>query len=1201
MKPLILCTQPRRIAAISLAKRVADEMGEPIGRSVGYMIGADRVVGRDTEIRFVTTGWAFEKLIHNDNFLEDVTHFVIDEVHERSIDADLLHLLIKLVLPKIAPEKRPKVVLMSATFNADVFSSYYCPNDPPKPIFVGVKRYEVQIFNYDDMSSYPPLKKLQGTSKIGDRDSDRLGIGGKANALFLQMCRILHDYHARRSEPCCILVFLSGLAEIDALWEHIEEMEEHDGAMAPALKDEELSFEEEAGLVDNRPKPSVVKKAMTRFQLCMLHSSVDKEDQMTVFTEVPFGKTRIILSTNIAESSVTIPNARYVMDAGYHKHMAFDPRLGCTSLKTVAASKAAAKQRSGRTGRLFPGVALRFYSQAFYDAMPDYDEPDMLRLPLFNTVLRLKVAAQDDAGFSSPLARPSEALGQAIDAPSQRSIQGAYDELFRHGHMVAGATDDLDDSIVTPLGKFLQKLNVDIRLGSLVVTALILFPDYVAHAIVLAVSMSLQNIFVHANSRTGATSYDNQVSFFALVTQVERNRAKFNGEMFSDAFTTLRAFGAQPTKESAGWLHKNGLHGPRFHQLHSQAREMAGRLAPLAPARIAKELQNLQARNYKFTLSEADLRILRFMMLFSLSDQLLEGRVSLKSDIMSNGKNVGFGKNRTPYADWMNCIFFEKVPQELLAIGGPFESLLLDRLFRHPHKMNARVHVGKTVGRGDSLLSWVAVEFDSAKDAMFAQVVLEGCAKNGKLTLWLNRDEKILLSAPVSRSKVNLTMISHETSARLGGTSAVSYILEEGDHFFVPGQTIYVGAGAFVEDMTWFRGTDDYVQRTLAIIPNSHVSSETTVAIGPSDFPHEYDEEELQRLVALKHICIAATSTQFDIKGRTDIGAEICRTVLGLDPTTIPSPPLKALKVAAAKEQPSKPNTVKVIMISTIDEADCHAKINVTANVNLMSILRVAGIKVLNTGKTPLAPERVRLRIQRSGRTVNDELTFKNVIETEGDTFHILRLEAFPMGMLAIPGAAEDGEEEEEAAEGVLQPSKLSRAGPLLADSEDDEWLCKTLVGVLQMHADGRMLVDAVVSCMKLGSTQPERVNRLRVLDVVQTRPGILDYSRNFISLGNDVESLATSDFSFNTPSKMDVDDIPEKNWNAVASTPPPAAAQDHDSSVEYSGLAGSSKKSGKRNAKRGAKGKGGKSGGGAGAKDVDKVAKQFTQLQIKK
>lgn len=574
-------------------------------------------------------GWAFEKLIHNDSFLEEVSHLVLDEVHERSIDADLLHLLIKLVLPKIPAERRPKVVLMSATFNASVFSRYYAPDNPPEPIFVGVNRYPVETFYLEQFTSCPALRGLGSMARnVEVSEQKRLGVGGQANTVFLSVCRMLHDYHVARNEPCCILVFLSGIAEIDALWEHIEDSEAQAGAMQE-LSDESLSFEDE--LADNLPKPgqSAAKTVLSRFQLCMLHSSVEKEDQMTIFSELPAGKTRVILSTNIAESSVTIPNARYVIDAGYHKHMAYDERLGCTSLRTVVISQAAAKQRAGRTGRLFPGTVLRFYSESFAQQMPEYDEPDMLRLPLFNTVLRLKVAAQDDTGFTSPLARPSEALSAAIDPPTRRQIENAYGELFRHGHMISGGTGDLDDSVVTPLGKFLQQLNVDIRLGKLVVTALVLFPDYVPHAIVMAVSMSLQNIFLHANSRTGGTSLSNQASFYELLSSTERKRQNFNGDLFSDALTSLRAFGEQPQGAKGGnWAHRNGLHGTRLHQLHSQSMELAQRLIPLAPAHLAKDLQNLLARNYSFNITPHDATILRFILCYSLSDMLMMGQIA---------------------------------------------------------------------------------------------------------------------------------------------------------------------------------------------------------------------------------------------------------------------------------------------------------------------------------------------------------------------------------------------------------------------------------------------------------------------------------------------------------------------------------------------------------------------------------------------
>ncbi len=1109
-KPLILCTQPRRIAAISLAKRVADELKEPLGRTVGFMIGADRVVGRDTCIRFVTTGWAFEKLIHADNFMEEVTHLVLDEVHERSIDADLLHLLIKLVLPKMAPEKRPKVVLMSATFNAGVFSDYYCPKDPPLPLYVGAKRYSVETFFLEGFRKCPALKAVTGAERLEINEQKRLGVGAQANMLFLQICRLLHEFHLAKQEPCCILVFLAGIAEIDVLWEHIEEMEERDGAVAE-LSDEQLSFEDD--LADNIPKPAPAKKVLQRFQLCMLHSSVDKEDQMTIFTDIPVGKTRIILSTNIAESSVTIPNARYVIDAGFHKHMAYDERYGCTSLKTVPVSKAAAKQRAGRTGRLFPGIALRFFTERFYEEMPEYDEPDMLRLPLFNTVLRLKVAAQDESGFSSPLARPSDALKHAIDPPSHVQISNAYNELFRHGHMVAGTTDDLDDSIVTPLGKFLQKLNVDIRLGSLVVTALVLFPDYLPHAIVMAVSMSLQNIFVHANSRTGGTSYANQREFFTLLSKTEKQRMTFNSDLFSDAFTTLRAFGSIPSSNNNNaWLFDHGLHHTRVHQLQSQALELAQRLAPLVPAHIAKDLQQLLAKNHRFVIKEHDARILRFIMCYSLSDALMAGTLLVKENELSRPEKVGFEKKNAPYADWQCCVFFKGVPQTLLEMGGLFEKNLLNPLFVTTHDMKYKLHVGATNRKGGEFASAVAVEFATPRDAMFAQVVIEACCKNGKLALWVSGDEKVTIPAPLARTSLKLEVVNHGAGAKIGGTSATSYIQESGPHFFLPGQTIFVQNTVIVEDVTWLPGSQKWVWSSIALTPNSHVESPTNVGVGGSrELDFDFEEERLQQLVYLKHQAAAATSTQFSPAGRYDLGAEICRSVLDVEPSTVLAPLLKKKNIKAAKVQPTQSHKATVIMISNVD-GSVDAKMNVK-ELKLKSVLAVAAAKVLTCEVA-----RATVRLAKTGRLLSTDELLAECLAKDADAFGILRLEAVQKGMLVVsakphvPTPAskpeeEDGDEVEEieGAPAVL-PSRLSMAGKMQKDTESDEWVVRQIVQVLKMHADGRMKGTELVPVLKMASKQPERINLLRLTDVAHTSQGMIEVSRKVFCLGSRVD-----------------------------------------------------------------------------------------------
>lgn len=1093
-------------------------MGEALGRTVGYMIGADRVVGRNTSIRFVTTGWAFEKLIHNENFLTEITHFVLDEVHERTIDADLLHLLIKLVLPKMPPAQRPKVILMSATFNASVFSTYYSPENPPEPLFVGVNRYPTVSYFVETFHKCPALLGIGNLARTLTDCSEqkRLGVGGQANTLFVTVCRLIHDYHAALNEPCCILVFLSGIAEIDALWEHLEQSEEQDGAVRP-LSDEELSFEDE--LADNEPpkeqpheqqqqqqqkKKSALKTVLSRFQLCMLHSSVEKEDQMTIFSELPVGKTRIILSTNIAESSVTIPNARYVIDGGYHKHMAYDERLGCTSLKTVVISAAAAKQRAGRTGRLFPGTVLRFYTEDFANEMPDYDEPDMLRLPLFNTVLRLKVASQDDLGFASPLARPSEALSFAIDPPTRRQIESAYTTLFKYGHMVSGGTEDLDDSVVTPLGKFLQQLNVDVRLGAVVVTALVLFPDYLPHAIVLSVAMGIQNVFIHANPRTGGSSAHAQASFFDLLSRTERKRMAFNGDLYSDALTALRAYGEQPGHERGGnWAHRHGLHGTRMQQLHSQVMELAQRLIPMVPSHLTKDLQNLMARNFTFSLTPEDTRILRFLLMYSLNDMLLQGTVQLQEKKLGNPKKVGdYTATNCPYKDWRSCVFFMGVPMEVLEMGGAFERQLVATLFAC-HGLKPRLHVTRQElnRKTGTFEATVILEFQSPEDATFAEAVLMGCAKTGKIVLWISDSAKVTIPAPTKRAALSLGVVHTGMAARLTGASAVHYVTTPGTHFFIPGQAIFANNSLFVEDVTWLPGSEDWVWKSMAICPAmSRVAEPGIITYGVKGECRDMGvpEDEFAHLVYLKHLTQAALSTQFNVAGRLDIGVQIARHVLGFHTeqlALIAAPPRKSPNnKTLAKDQPAFEGKAQVIMLSAGKEG-ADAKLTVVKGLTLQGVLSVAGARVL---KCP--GDQVVVRVSRSGRVIGSDEVLNEVLSKEADTMGVLRMDVSRKGVIVLKkGGAEEWVPSRplEVDSGLSRLALACSSTNLPHDGENDAWLVRTMVDVLRLRSDGRLFADELCGSVKFMAKQPERVTPQRLVDLALLHEDTFDFEKN--------------------------------------------------------------------------------------------------------
>ena len=163
----IYVTQPRRVAAVSLAKRVSELRGEEAGEGlVGYLIGQDRAICNHTEIFYVTVGWLVERVVHDPEFIRRCSHIVLDEVHERDVAADLLCLLVKRLLlqyrtdPSVnALGKPPKIVIMSATFDGELFANYFAPHDPPKPLYLGARRFPVTVFHLDELPEFPAFKE----------------------------------------------------------------------------------------------------------------------------------------------------------------------------------------------------------------------------------------------------------------------------------------------------------------------------------------------------------------------------------------------------------------------------------------------------------------------------------------------------------------------------------------------------------------------------------------------------------------------------------------------------------------------------------------------------------------------------------------------------------------------------------------------------------------------------------------------------------------------------------------------------------------------------------------------------------------------------------------------------------------------------------------------------------------------------------
>ncbi|KAL1967815.1 hypothetical protein VTN77DRAFT_2504 [Rasamsonia byssochlamydoides] len=448
----IYVTEPRRISAISLARRVSEELGERNGdvgtnRSlVGYAIRLESKVSQSTRLIYATTGVVVRMLERPSDF-QDITHIVLDEVHERTIDSDFLLIVLRRLLVQ-RPEL--KVVLMSATVDARRFSTYLggAPilNIPGRTFPVEVKYLEdaIELTNHrlDDRQSFSSLDDDDdGYSSDGPRNDDVArglratldGYSSQTRETVLKFDEYRLDYRlitkllariATKPELSqysrAILVFMPGLAEIRRL---------HDEIAADSTFDH--------GWI-----------------IHTLHSSIASEDQEKAFLVPPEGMRKIVIATNIAETGITIPDITAVIDAGKEKVMRFDERRQLSRLVESFISRANAKQRRGRAGRVQKGICFHLFTKYRYDnQLAEQQTPEMLRLSLQDLVLRVKICNLGDV---------EQTLLEALDPPSAKNIRRAIDSLKE----VKALTNTEN---LTSLGKQLAKLPLDVFLGKLII------------------------------------------------------------------------------------------------------------------------------------------------------------------------------------------------------------------------------------------------------------------------------------------------------------------------------------------------------------------------------------------------------------------------------------------------------------------------------------------------------------------------------------------------------------------------------------------------------------------------------------------------------------------------------------------------------------------------------------------------------------
>nr|XP_028564145.1 ATP-dependent RNA helicase TDRD9 [Podarcis muralis] len=524
----IVVTQPRKIGASSIARWISKQRAWPLGELVGYQVGLEKVASKDTRLIYMTTGVLLQKIVGSKS-LSEFTHVFIDEVHERTEEMDFLLLVVRKLLR--TNSRFVKVILMSATINCQEFADYFAipvrNRLYPAYVFeVEGKPHAIEEYYLDDLR--PILSHIRIPIQVTEDPVIPEEMYRAAVSLIqwfdeLEMKESRNPHAEIQSldfmtERGSVLAFLPGLAEINRMHELLTIM------------------------------------AHKRLQVYPLHSSVTLEEQNNVFLAPVPGYRKIILSTNIAESSVTVPDVKYVIDFCLTKNLVCDEETNYQSLRLCWASKSSSNQRRGRAGRVSKGYCYRLVYKDFWEnCIPETTLPEMMRRPLESTVLKVKLL---DMG------EPRALLATALSPPSISDIERTVLHLKEIGALaVHSEAKNPYDGELTFLGRVLAQLPVNQHLGKLMVLGHVF--GCLEECIIIAAALSLNNFFV-IPFRQHLDGY--------------RNKRHFSGNSKSDCIALLDAFKEWQESKKKGKLRhpKDELDWGRSNYIHiKRIREVA--------------------------------------------------------------------------------------------------------------------------------------------------------------------------------------------------------------------------------------------------------------------------------------------------------------------------------------------------------------------------------------------------------------------------------------------------------------------------------------------------------------------------------------------------------------------------------------------------------------------------------------------------
>lgn len=487
-------TQPRRIAAVSVAARIAQEIGSQVGETVGYAIRFDDQTSAETIVKVMTDGILLQES-RSDHLYSNYQIIIIDEAHERSLNIDLA-----LGLLRMAIDERPdlRVIISSATIRAETFQRYFSRTGDGKDVpLISIKSrtYPVEI-------SY---RALEG------RDRYEM-----PQALVEEVMRIHQE-----GEEGHILCFLPGQGTIMSCQEMLQTAQ-------------------------------ATKKGFSDLLILPLYGSLSRADQERVFEETP-GRRKVILSTNIAETSITIPDVRFVIDSGIAKIPRYNPKTNVTTLREEGISQASLAQRAGRAGRTAPGKCIRLFDEELLDERVDFTDEEITRLNLSEVMLRLiDIGVQDIEHFPFPT------------RPATAGIRDALAELRK-----LEAIDN--DNKLTQIGQKMVVFPLSPRLARVVVEAGTKYPGLLRDVIVATAWLSVKSPMLYPpNHETQARSAHARLAHpmgdlltaIGIVKRYEESddKAKYCFKNYLDpdtmAFISKSTIQIQEMAETVGLIHK---------------------------------------------------------------------------------------------------------------------------------------------------------------------------------------------------------------------------------------------------------------------------------------------------------------------------------------------------------------------------------------------------------------------------------------------------------------------------------------------------------------------------------------------------------------------------------------------------------------------------------------------------------------------